>query len=62
MFLSAEEAQNIFSQFDYVYLYMIDEQFVQRYAELFEDRQLSEGQLYKVVNEDSVLEFVSEGN
>ncbi len=60
--LSAEEAQNIFSQFDYVYLYMIDEQFVQRYAELFEDRQLSEGQLYKVVNEDSVLEFVSDGN
>lgn len=51
--LSLDEAKKCFLQYDYVYLHVIDEQFIKRYGSLFGREELTAGQLYKVADENA---------
>ncbi len=52
--------QELIKEYDYVYLFDIDEKFIDQYNKLFINGDIKDNQLYKVVKSDSyaILEFV----
>lgn len=52
--------EELINDYNYVYLYDIDEQFISQFSTLFIDKDIQDNQLYRVVKSDSyaVLEFV----
>ena len=59
--ISKDEFINILidENYDYLFLYRIDEKFIDRYENLFDSENIESGQLYKVNKEKRVLEFVN---
>ena len=55
-----ENKQELIKEYDYVYLFDIDEKFIDQYNKLFINGDIKDNQLYKVVKSDSyaILEFV----
>ena len=45
--------------YDYIYLYKIDDRFVDRYGSIFNHSDLKNGQLYKIDKEKNEIEFVN---
>ncbi|HOZ54946.1 MAG TPA: hypothetical protein PK993_02730 [Clostridia bacterium] len=53
----------LLNEYDYVYLYKIDKEFIANFGKLFNDSELQENSLYRVVDDstkEKILEFVGE--